>query len=401
MIGSAPRPKTNSLPWIVTLVVAAAVAVTVATLAVSFPTQTVPTRGLGPPPPLPAQLVDETPALGPVFHPGVILAAASNATTTLLGGIGVYSQPTGYSLPVFAAVRTGPSGLVVENETAEVQSYFLDGGVYAIGWNGSAWLIGGQRSPGNVDDGALIALHNGTITNLTGMVATYFQGGGIWSVGWNGTTWLIGGNSSVEATLLAWNGGAVTDLSSEVIDHGSEPWVQMLRWSGAEWLVGGHGVFGLWTASGYVDLFPASPYQNGGVYSADWNGTAWLVGGDGRELVAVHGEGLTVATTLPPEFDRLALMIVASADGWFIAGKGLGAEGLFAPELSFWNGAPAVSPTDYSGSLPPSFQDGDIQGGVLAPEIGPRAVLMVGVGAYDPSTGYGVGAVALLEPADG
>lgn len=379
----------------------AAVVVVVAALALSFPTPaSSPPAVTGPPPPLPAELVDETPALGPVFHPGVILAAGSNATTTLLGGIGVYSQPTGFSLPVFAAVRPGASGLEVENETAEVQSYFLDGGVYAIGWNGSSWLIGGQRSPHNVDNGVLIALHDGTFTDLTGIVGGYFRGGGVWSVGWNGTEWLIGGNSSSEATLLAWDGGAVTDLSSQLVDHGSEPWVQLLRWNGSEWLVGGHGLFGLWTRSGYVDLFPASPYQGGGVFSADWNGTAWLVGGNGRELVSVHGESLAVATTLPPSFDRLALMIVATPQGWFVAGKGLSARGLFVPELSFWNGSDVSTPLNYSGSLPSSFQDGDVQGGVPAPELGSRAVLMVGVGSYVPTTGYGLGAVALLDPTD-
>jgi hypothetical protein len=352
-------------------------------------------------PAFPAQVTDESGALGPAFHPGVILSGGSNATTTFLGGIGVYSQVTGFSLPVFAALTLGPSGPTVENETSEVENYFFEGGVYAIGWNGSSWLVGGQRSPEGSDQGALIALDGNSILNLTGRIASYFVGGGVWSVGWNGTTWLIGGNSSAGPTLLAWDGGPLQDLSSQIVGHGSEPWVQMLSWNGKEWLVGGHGVFGLWTGAEYVDLFPSSPFRDGGTFSSAWNGTAWLVGGDGNELVFVRGETLSVATTLPAAFDRLALMIVSANGGWFVAGKGRGAGEAFVPELAFWSGNPSSSPTDYSSALPPSFDAGDVQGGVSAPEFGADAVLMVGVGAYNATTGHGVGAMAVLEPESG
>ena len=379
-------------PMAVTTVTALAIAATLLALAFA------PGFGVSSTGTFPGRLTDETSALGPVFHPGVILSGGSNSTTTFLGGVGVYSQTSGNSLPVFAAVTWGVSGVAVENETARVQSYFVNGGVYAIGWNGSAWLIGGQRSPGNADNGSLIALSHGTVTNLTGQVARYFVGGGIWAVGWNGTSWLIGGNSSSSASLLAWDGGAVTDLSSRLVDHGLRPWIQMLLWNGAQWLVGGHGMFGLWTGPGYVDLFSSSPFQNGGVYSAAWNGTAWLVGGDGRELVSVRGQNLSYATTLPPAFDRLALMITVTTAGWFIAGKGIGPGGSFAPELAFWTGIPSAAPTDYSTALPASFAGGDVQGGVPAPEFDPHGVLLVGVGSYDAATGYGVGAIVLLDP---
>ncbi|MGA8542306.1 MAG: hypothetical protein WB947_02010 [Thermoplasmata archaeon] len=376
----------------VTAVVAVAVAVAVIALVLAPAVRTTPL------PPLPAQVTDASGALGPVFDPGVILSGGSNSTTTFLGGIGDYSQPTGFSLPVFAALTRGPGGPTVENETALVESYFFEGGVYAIAWNGSSWLIGGQSSPGGVDAGALITIHGNTISNLSGTVATYFAGGGVWSVGWNGTAWLIGGNSSTSATLLAWDGGAFTDLSGHVVGHGPEPWVQMLAWNGAEWLVGGHGVLGLWTGGNYADLLPTTPFENGGAFSSAWNGTAWLVGGSANELVSVRGEVTTDATSLPPDFDRLALMIVAAGGGWIVAGKG-GAQGNeFTPELAYWTGAPSSSPVDESSDLPASFDGGDVQGGVPAPEFGLGTVLMVGVGSYDAATGHGVGAIAFLSP---
>ncbi|MGA8605023.1 MAG: hypothetical protein WB788_08215 [Thermoplasmata archaeon] len=384
----------DRVPAAVSIVAASAVASAILALAFS-PAFVTATSA-----PLPAKISDETRALGPVFQPGVMLSGGSNATTTLLGGIGVYSQVSGFSLPVFAALSPGPSGPTVVNETSLVQSYFFEGGVYAIAWNGSSWLIGGQRSPGGADQGVLIALSGGTVTNLTGRVADHFAGGGVWSVGWNGTSWLIGGNSSKAATLVAWNNGSFTDLSSRVVGHGSQPWVQMLVWNGGEWMVGGHGVFGLWTSTGYVDLFPRSPFQNGGVYSAAWNGTSWLAGGDGSELVWVRGEAATAATMLPSGFDRLALMIVSADHGWFVAGKGQTAEDAFVPELAFWTGSATSSATDYSTALPSAFDTGDIQGGIPAPEFGTEAVLMVGVGSYNAASGHGTGAMALLEPSE-
>lgn len=352
-------------------------------------------------PPLPAQITDETRALGPVFRPGVMLSGSSNTTTTFLGGIGVYSQVSGFSLPVFAALTSSSAGPTVVNETSVVESYFFEGGVYAIAWNGSSWLIGGQRSPGGADQGVLVALSGNAVTNLTGSIANDFAGGGVWSVGWNGTSWLIGGNSSKTATLLGLSDGSFTDLSSRLVGHGSHPWVQMLAWNGDEWMVGGHGVFGLWTSTGYIDLFPTSPFQKGGVYASAWNGTSWLVGGDGSELVWVRGDTATMATSLPPGFDRLALMIVSVAQGWFVAGKGQGSGDVFVPELAFWTGTASSPPTDYSSVLPSSFDGGDIQGGIPAPEFGPGAVLMVGVGSYIAATGHGVGAMALLDPSGG
>jgi hypothetical protein len=374
----------------------AAIAVAGAILALAFAPAFMTTTQ----PPLPAKITDETRALGPVFRPGVMLSGGSNDTTTLLGGIGVYSQVSGFSLPVFAALSSSSSGPTVVNETSLVQSVFFEGGVYAIAWNGSSWLIGGQRSPGGADQGVLIALSGGTVTNLSAPIANYFVGGGVWSVGWNGTSWLIGGNSSKAATLLSLDHGSFTDLSSRLVGHGSQPWIQMLAWNGREWMVGGHGVFGLWTSSGYIDLFPTSPFQNGGVYASAWNGTSWLVGGDGNELVFVRGGAATPATTLPAGFDRLALMIVSADHGWFVAGKGQGVGDAFVPELAFWTGSATSHPTDYSTLLPSAFDDGDIQGGVPAPEFGNGAVLMVGVGTYDAATGHGVGAMALLDPSN-
>ena len=393
MLGTNRGRSTARHRWVYVTVAVAAVVLIVGTyFALSLtPQSATPTT-----PPL-ARLVDESRSLGAVFHPGVILSGASNSTTTFLGGIGVYVQPTGFSLPVFAAVTAGSSSLTVANETTTIESDFLDGGVYAIGWNGSTWLIGGQRSPGGSDEAALVALDGGTATNLTSRVASYFHGGGIWAIAWNGTSWLIGGNSSSTATLLAWDGGPVTDLSSRLVSHGSKPWVQLIAGNGTETLVGGHGLFGLWTGSAYEDLLPASPFQGGGVYSAAWNGTSWLVGGGGRELVFVRGGNVTDALTLPPAFDQVALMVTATAHGWFVAGKGLGAEGSYAPELVFWAGSAGASPTDYSASLPSSFDGGEVQGGVPAPELGPNMLLLVGEGAYNVSTGYGTGALALLQ----
>jgi|GEM_PF-1910918 len=350
--------------------------------------------------PAPLAMVDESSKLGPVFHPGVILAGGSNSTASLLGGIGEYSQPTGVSLPVFSSLTREPGGITVTNRTSEISNYFDEGGIYAIGWNGSAWLIGGQRSPGGSDNAALVELRDGRFTDLTSRFASYFVGGGVWSVGWNESGWLIAGNSSTGPTLLSWDGGPIVDLSPEVTAHSPSPWVQLLVWNGLEWLVGGQGVFGLLTGSAYHDLDPGSPFEHTGEFAAAWSGSFWVVGGTGARVVVVTGTTVGPGPALPVAFDRFALFIVFIGSGWLIGGRGTSWSGAYAPELLYWNGGPGPrSLTDLSSYLPASFSGGEIQGGVPAPEFGASSWLLVGEGSYNPTSGYGVGAMALATAA--
>lgn len=357
---------------------------------------TIAASGLGIPAPSLA-IVDATRSLDSTFHPGVILGAGSNATDTLLAGIGVYVRDPEFTLPVLADLRNGAMGPSVENLTPLVETEFFEGGTYALGWNGSDWLVGGQATWGGINDGTLVALRGHEVTNLTALIYPYFQGGGIFALGWNGTAWLLGGNSSSGIALVGVQGTHVTDLTRYVPPRDPLGWIQLTTWNGHEWLIGGEAVFGTLQGRTYHDLLPASPYAGTGVYSGAWNGTAWLAGGGGGFAVVVEDDQVAPGPSLPAGFDQSVLFIASLSHGWVIGGKGTSAWGGIAADLVSWDGSPGGSGVaDWSQLIPSAFQDGEIQGGGAAPEFGAHEFLLVGEGDYRLASGYGVGAIALL-----
>lgn len=370
------------------MAVAVAVVASVAAAAFSL-------RG-APAPPHPVVVVsDATGGLGGVFNPGVILAAGVNATSVVLGGIGVYTKDPEFTLPVLALVQPGAGGLRTTNLTSAVNDVFFAGGVYAIGWNGSSWLIAGQAAWGGGNFGSAVSWQGGAFENASAPIYPYFAGGGVFAMGWNGTDWLLGGNSSHGLSLVALHGHTVTDLSALVPTRDTSDWIQSIQWNGHQWLIGGERAFGLLAAGAYTDLLDRSPFATGGVYSAGWNGSAWIAGGGAGHLVVVAGTQVTLVQGLPESFNQAALMVIPTAHGWFVAGKG-SVEGTSTGELCFvWTGSPRGQVTDFASLLPDSFGTGEVQGGLRAPPFGPDAVLLVGDGAYDNATGFGVGAVAL------
>jgi hypothetical protein len=331
-----------------------------------------------------------------VFQPGIVLGAASNGSATLLGGIGYYVRSPEFSLPVLAEISASTTGVTVNNLTAQVAGVFFEGGVYGLGWNGTAWLVGGQASWGGGNFGALVGITGQTFTNLTGELRGAFDGGGIFALAWNGSSWLIGGNSSAGTVLVSLQGDVSSDLSSRVVSYDRLGWIQYIGWNGTAWLIGGQGVLGTLTGDRYDDLWPDSPYGGQGVYAAAWNGTAWLIGGGSGRLVLLRDGQLLAGPTLLRSFDQAVLLIVPLSGGWLVGGKGTAPGGGIAPALVYW---PGVAPylDDLSPLVPSSFSSGEIQGGAPSPVFGPGAVALVGEGNYNLSTGHGSGAIAGLS----
>lgn len=345
------------------------------------------------------KVTDVTGVLGGLFRPGIPLALGSNDSVTYLGGIGIYNTSTGFSLPVFGSLSVVGGTPTVANLTSEVNGEFLDGGVYAIGWNGTTWLVAGQGLPDPNAVGRMVSIHAGVVTDLDSLVLPYFVGGGIWSIGWNGTDWLIGGNSTAGVSLISYDGTKVTDLSSILRDHLANGWIQLLAWNGGEWLVGGAGILELLHGGSATDLLPGSPFAGSGAYAAGWNGTSWIVGGGGgAKLEIITGSSTAAGPALPAGFDQVVLMVAPTSVGWIFAGKGTASTGGFAPELSLWpSGGGGV--VDLTSEIPAAFAGGEIQGGAPAPELGLGVILLAGEGRYNPATGLGFGAAAELTVA--
>lgn len=340
------------------------------------------------------QARDETGALGGLFHPGVILALASNGSAALVGGIGVYTKHPELTLPVLGELTPAGDGVAVKNLTPLVDPYFYEGGVYAIGWNGTGWLLAGQAGWGGSNYGSVVSRDGVGFHNLTRLVAPYFAGGGIFALGWNGSAWLLGGNSSKGIALVSLEGRGVIDLSPILRGHDTTGWVQLLSWNGIQWLVGGQGVFGTLEGFRFSDLLSATPFSDSGAWAADWNGSTWVAGG-GRGALAIIQEGVVRGSTLAHGLDQAALFVVHLPNGWLVGGKGTNTARGLAGVLLFWAGGGPAGVADLSAYIPASFDGGEIQGGAWSPAFGPDSFLLVGDGHYDNATGYGVGALAL------
>lgn len=338
-------------------------------------------------------VVNATALLGGMYRPGAVQGVSGNASALLLGGNGPFAERSGPTVPLLTLV--GPDAMP-QNASAPAAGAFGEGAPFVVAWNGSSWLIGGERLAAGAPSGALVELRAGVWTDRTPGLGTAFAGGGVWALGWNGTDWLVGGSGSAGAVLLALGPGSDRNLSALLPNNTAADWVQWLAWNGTGWLVGGGGVFGTLEGARYHDLLPSSPFRSGGVFSADWNGSAWLAGGGApAALAVVRGTEVVGQPELPPGFDRWVNIVFWTPEGWIVGGRGTTSGGASAPELALW--ATSGILVDDSALLPTSFAGGEILAGARAPSLGPDALVVAGEGALDPATGSGYGALAEIE----
>jgi hypothetical protein len=331
------------------------------------------------------------------FADGSIQAFGSNGTGVIFGGISYYDrnhEPFD-SLPALGSFT--PSTSTTRDLTPQTAPFFEEGGVFPVGWNGSAWLIAGQTTIGHLTVGSAISLQDGQVTNLTSRVAPFFHNEGIWIAGWDGVGWLLGGNNTQGASLVYLEGNSVTNLTPLLPNNAPGDWIQALAWNGSGWLVGGQGVFGSYESGRFTNLMPQSPFTTGGVLAMAWNGSAWLVGGSPLGLAFVRGEIVTSGPSLDNRTPGWVNAIVAvSGGGWIVSG-GTFSGNVHAPFLDTVATAPSVDRViGETACLPTAFEGGWVQYGADAAAFGPNAVLLVGEGGTDPLTGGSHAAAALL-----
>lgn len=339
-----------------------------------------------------------TPDLPRSFTNGAIQAFGSNASSVLFGGVSYYHRDhLPYdSLPALGSYS--PATAATDDLTTQTSSYFYEGGVFPVGWNGSSWLIAGQTTIGNTTEGSAIALQDGHITNLTSLVAPYFQEQGIWIAGWNGEGWLLGGNNTQGAVLVYLHGDSVTNLGSLLPNNRPGDWIQALAWNGSGWLVGGQGIFGAYENGRFTNLLPQSPFTSGGVLSMDWNGSSWLVGGSPLALAYVYGTEVLAAPSPTNGTEGWVNSIVAvPGEGWIVSG-GTDSGGQYGPLLATLSARAGTAHVveDFS-CLLGAFQGGWVQYGGWAPAFGSNAVLLVGQAGTDASTYASHSAAVLLS----
>jgi len=349
-------------------------------------------------PPLSFEVTNATDDLGVTFAEGAPQAFGWNGTTALVTGVvgnpGILTVPS----PLLGTFGGVAPGIVPTNRSSELSEFFHGGDTLGLAWNGSTWLISGEASWGDVSSGAAVYLSKGVWSNLTPILAPYFYGtGGIWFDGWNGSAWLLGGNSSDGASLVALSGSTVRDLTYLIPNNHAGNWIQFVGWNGTAWLVGGGGVFGAVRGGTYLDLLPDSPFATGGMFGADWNGTDWLVSGTPTQLETLHGSTQIPGPSLSSSFRWWVSGVAWDGHGWYIGGNGGSTSSVrWQPELEYLDAATGVL-IDLTSNLPSAFDGGQVQFVAAAPWYGSGAVLMVGQGglvSYSEGGGPSHGAAA-------
>ena len=159
------------------------------------------------------EITDLTKALGSTFSPGSIQAFGENNTTILISGSGQYHKPSDFSTPALMGINDLNPGTSGHNMDELANTYFHDGSVFGTAWNGTSWILTGEISFGNTDEGSAIAINEGNVVNLTPLLGPYFKNGGIWFDAWNGTGWLFGGNNDRAASLIGYYHGGKANFN--------------------------------------------------------------------------------------------------------------------------------------------------------------------------------------------
>lgn len=176
-------------------------------------------------------------------------------------------------------------------------------GIHAIGWDGTAWLIGGNTIR-VVDNGfvprPLLVKYTGTFTD----VSHHLDIGDkiVDSVSWNGEYWLIGYSFHEYGGLAKYDGQHFFEVPLP-----GEPLslrVTALDWNGEYWLLGsgyvGHGYVLKYDG---VDITDVGSAHLSAVRSVTWVGDSWLLSGktpDGEEIL-MNYDGETFTEIEKPE----------------------------------------------------------------------------------------------------
>ena len=221
--------------------------------------------------------------------------------------------------------------------------------ISTIGWDGTAWLIGGSTLK-IVDNGfapqPLLVKYDGSFTDVSFQLDIGDRI--IDDVYWNGEYWLIRHSFHEYGGLIKYDGKTFSDIPLP-----GEPLslrVTACGWNGEYWLIGG-GYMGY----GYVLVYNgdtttdvSSESLMAAVHSLTWTGDSWLIFGvdpswsdtvvqyDGHTFTEIHT--MNKSDVMDPVWNGEYLMFLS--DGVLAKGYNNMYEEIFADQLSAlaWNG---------------------------------------------------------------
>ncbi|ABP94619.1 MULTISPECIES: hypothetical protein [Metallosphaera] len=253
-----------------------------------------------------------------VIVAGIILLQirATSFSVEIISGVSEVNQIVEISPNVIAFVGSssahnyveGVAGLFyVQNHSYElfnISHYFDNGSIYAIGYNGSALLIGGARyvpqENTSILEPTLILINGDKVYNLTGEIPSFYIPGQIYSISWQKNFWLIGGSalviegsSTFQVPFLLKFSNNVSDLTAlypsslyKPLSVGSG--IFTISSNGSFSFIGGSHLFNytvtLFNGSNFTD----SKQGLGAVITSASTPSGWLFGGFNYSLNNTH-----------------------------------------------------------------------------------------------------------------
>ena len=265
---------------------------------------------------------------------GTVWSGGFNGSNWLISGWGSGKYLNPY-ISLYNETTTGKTHLGNYSEIGTLEQEWAGGDVFAVGWNGTDWLLTGMGS-GSLVPGGYPTNHmsigvlssNGTFTDLSPQIPNQ-QDLILYANAWNGQYWLIGGGwfgFSVGA-LYVLSGDGLTDITSQIASAVSTfNSIQSIAWNGHDFLIGGVGFLAEYNGSTFTDLTPQlnsaldmshslNNIANNAVNSIAWMGTYWMLAGGTPVAYSsnISNQSAWVATLTPgstPSFNDITSAVI-------------------------------------------------------------------------------------------
>ena len=239
-------------------------------------------------------------SLVPVSGKGTVWSGGYNGSNWLITGWGSGKYLNPY-ISLYNKTTTSKTRLGNYSEIGSEEQEWAGGDVFAVGWNGTDWLLTGMGSgylPGlglsNHMSMAVLSA-NGTFTDLSAQIPEQ-QDLILYANAWNENSsyWLVGGGwfGAPKGALFVLSGDTITNITSEIASAvPSFNSIQSIVWNGRYFLIGGVGFLAEYDGSTFTDLTAqldqalGNPSQmlsdvtDNAVNAIAWTGTYWLIGG--------------------------------------------------------------------------------------------------------------------------
>jgi hypothetical protein len=248
-------------------------------------------------------------SLATISGEGTVWSGGFNGSNWLVTGWGSGKYLNPY-ISLYNQTTTSKTRLGNYPEIESAEQEWSGGDVFAVGWNGTDWLLTGMGSgellPGEETTNHMsmaVLSANGTFTDLSLQIPN--QGDLIlYANAWNGNGnyWLVGGGwyGTDQGQLYVLSGDTITDITNQIASVvPTFNSIQSIAWNGQYFLIGGVGFLAEYNGSTFTDLTtqlnqaldPSHMFNDttdNAVNTIAWMGTHWMLAG-GTPIADYHG----------------------------------------------------------------------------------------------------------------